>query len=225
LPAAPQPAPGDYRTGPPGSCGLPATGWRALATPSAPARSLHSTPTTTARSYCPRLSTTATRSGPDRRPNSAASYLILQRHAPEYSVGAVPTSSDLAPCCRVGGNAPLNGTDVLPVRGTRHLSTSALPSTLRCALDVLVKEPPDAASGTTAAASRSTRTSSTSGHNRTRHADVTGGRNARAGSWRARRMGTAGVIRHLPAGPEPGRPGLSSPPPRLGREAGDARQR
>jgi len=57
------------------------------------------------------------------------------------------------------------------------------------------------------------------------HADVTGGRNARAGSWRARRMGTAGVIRHLPAGPEPGRPGLSSPPPRPEREAGDARQR
>ncbi len=57
------------------------------------------------------------------------------------------------------------------------------------------------------------------------HADVTGGRNARAESWRARRMGTAGVIRHLPAGPEAGRPGLSSPPPRPGREAGDARQR
>ena len=59
-------------------------------------------------------------------------------------------SADLASCCRAGGNAPLNGTDVLPVRGTRHLSASALPSTLRCALDVLVKEPPDAVSGTTA---------------------------------------------------------------------------
>ncbi len=57
------------------------------------------------------------------------------------------------------------------------------------------------------------------------HADVTGGRNGRAGSWRARRMGAAGVIRYLRAGPEPGRPGLSSRPPRPGREAGDAGQR
>jgi hypothetical protein len=32
------------------------------------------------------------------------------------------------------------------------------------AVEVLVKEPPDAVSGTTAAAQRSTRTSSTSGH-------------------------------------------------------------
>jgi NADPH:quinone reductase-like Zn-dependent oxidoreductase len=48
--------------------------------------------------------------------------------------------ADLASCCRADGNAPLNGTDVLPVRSTRHLSTSALPSTLRCALDVLVKQ-------------------------------------------------------------------------------------
>ena len=79
-----------------------------------------------------------------------------------------PGSADLAPCCRAGGNAPLNGTDVLPVRGKRHLSTSALASALGCALDVLVKEPPEAVSGTTAAAPRSTRTSSTFGHNRKR---------------------------------------------------------
>jgi hypothetical protein len=65
--------------------------------------------------------------------------------------------------------------------------------------------------------------SSTSGHLRTRRCNRRAERSA--GSWRARRMGTAGVIRHLPAGPEPGRPGLSSLPPRLGREAGDARQR
>jgi hypothetical protein len=85
----------------------------------------------------------------------------------------------LRPCCRAGGNAPLNGSDVLPVRGTRHLSASALPSTLRCALDVLSKEPPDAAPGTPAAAPRSTRTSSASGHNRTRRCN----RRAERSGW------------------------------------------
>ena len=37
---------------------------------------------------------------------------------PADKVGA-HSEADLAPCCRAGGNAPLNGTDVLPVRGTR----------------------------------------------------------------------------------------------------------
>ena len=98
---------------------------------------------------------------PQNKPSGAAAAAV-----PFYAQAS--RSADLAPSCRAGGNAPLNGTDVLPVRGTRHLSTSALPSTLRHVLDVLVKEPPDAASGTTAAVPHSTRTSSTAGHNRTR---------------------------------------------------------
>src|SRR6266700_3958833 len=119
-----------------------------------------------------------------------------------WSSAKTSRTADLAPCCRAGGNAPLNGTDVLPVSGTRHLSTSALPSTLRYAIDVLVKEPPDAVSGTTAATPRSTRTSSASGHDRTRRCS----RPAERPGWivASAADGGGGVIRHLPAGPEPG---------------------
>jgi hypothetical protein len=143
-------------------------------------------------------------------------------------------TADLASCCRAGGDARLNGRDVLPVRGTRDLSACALPSTLRCALDVLVKEPPDAVSGTTAAAPRSTRTSSASGHDWTRRCN----RQAERSGWivASAADGTAGVIRHLPAGPEtgegrachhrrPARDGKQATPGSVDRGAGLARAR
>ena len=126
---------------------------------------------------------------------------------------------DLAPCCRAGGNAPLNGTDVLPVRGMRRLSASALRSMLRCALDVLVKEPPDAASGITAAAPRSTRTSPASGHNRTRRcsrrAERSGWIAGERGGWG--RQGSSGISR--PGRNREGRAGPHRRPARAGKQA------